>query len=474
MDMESLMAMPADGSQSVAHQIFDSVLDAARWKEPCALKTRCPFCRNRALLARKGAVDNLVSLLYYYELASGKRWTFRDLFSLISHVLVGDASELSIKGRAFTPCEWAAEQLKLHEHGPAHSAERDRSLYLLTSRLYYHRLFPRWPSLDTGDYRTAKQELLRDNQINPGLAAAKAFFRYMAKTQELAAQATGDVPNLIRKSFGAAIEPALATGPHPLFQRDSEDVTVDDIEHHFSLSVSEGLTLCGGQLETLEKNLLEGLSRADSSLADDAFTGARTRQARLLRAAIRQFSARLVKRSLCVRKGVCRDVDHYRAYVSAIANADELNEARRQLRSLLHDRHNKFRAPLATTFGQPVAERSRDVSLILPRMIAVHPVRRSAGDKRPPDPTPFFLAEHHPIAITFDLFRALRDVANGMHAASLPTDIYSLLDRIKSLVAGDVARDPDLLDSEPRIVLGSSGDAVDYVNDGFHYSHGDT
>ena len=473
MDIESLVAPSNPEKPSVAHQILAVVLDSNRWKSPCALNTRCPFCQNRVLLARTGATDALVELLHFYELTSGKRWTFRDLFSLFSYLLVGDYDEFIIKTRVYSPCDWAAEQRRLCEQGMQNSPERDRAAFLLTSRLYYHRLFPSWPSFDAGEHRTAKQELLRDGQLDSGLGAARAFFRFMARAEELTSQANGEVPARIRKSLGPDLDPAVSSGRHELFSRESRAVTVEDVETAFSLSVATGMKLVGSRIETLEKDVLDQLAIADAALAEDKFSGNRTRQLRVLRSAIRQYATRLVKRSIGARKAICRDVEHFRAYVDAMRSETTLSDGRRQLRNLLHDRNDKFCAPLATTFGQPVAERSRDVVLVLPRMIPVQPVARPAGTGRPRDPVPYFRVERHAVAVTFGLFKALRDVARGLHPASLPADIYGLLDRIKSLVAGHVVRDPDLLADEPRIVLGSSGDAIDYVNGEFHYSHGE-
>ncbi len=473
MDLDSLVKPSGADGRSVAHQILEILLDESRWKPPCALSTRCPFCHNRTLLSRKGATDSLISLLYFYELSSGKRWTFRDLFSFFSYLLVGDYDELTIKTKSYSPCEWAAEQRRLSEHGTPRSAERDRAVFLLASRLYYHRLFPRWPSFDSGEYRPAKNELLKDGQLDRGLNAARAFFRFAARAEELTCRAKGEVPDRIRQSLGPALDPAIASGTHEVFTRDGTPITVADVEAAFSQSVKAGVELVGSYVETLEKDVLEQLAHADAALGEDGFTGARTRQARVLRSAIRQYATRLVKRSLGTRKGICRDVDHFRLYVDALGSDTVLNDVRRQLRNLLHDRSVKFLAPLATTFGQPVAERSRDVALVLPKMVAVHPVPRATGPGRPVDPVPYFRVEKHAVAVTFELFRALRDVARGLHPASLPADIYGLLDRIKALVAGHVVRDPELLADEPRIVLGSTGDAVDYVNGSFHYTQGE-
>jgi len=56
-------------------------------------------------------LDNLIRILRFYELASGKRWTFRDLFSLVSQVLVGHEEDFVEGNIKFTPCDWAKRQL---------------------------------------------------------------------------------------------------------------------------------------------------------------------------------------------------------------------------------------------------------------------------------------------------------------------------------------------------------------------------
>ena len=473
MDMESLVVPSGASERSVAHQIFEIVLDEARWRPPCELNTRCPFCHNRTLLSRRGALDSLIRLLHFYELSSGKRWTFRDLFSLVPYLLVGDYDELKIKGRAFSPCGWAAEQRRLAEQGAAGSADRDRAVYLLASRLYHHRLFPRWPTFDSGDHWSAKRELLKDGQLDRGLNAARAFFRHVAKAHDCSLLANGEVPERVRQSLGPALDPSVATGENVLFVRDGEEVTVERVEDAFSLSVKAGLDLVGSQMETLEKDVLADLAQADSALAEDNFPGNRVRQARLLQLTVRQYATRMVKRSLGTRKGVCRDNSHFGRYVEAVKTPAVLNQVRRQLRQLLHDANDKFRAPLATTFGQPVAERSRDVAMVLPRTVSVNPLPQDRGAGRPQEHLPYFRIDRHVVALTFDLFRALEDVSQGLHAASLPPEIYSLLDRVKSLVAGHVVRDPDVLADEPRIVIGASQDIIEYVNGRFHYTPGD-
>jgi len=473
MDVESLVDKSVCKDElSVAHQIFGVALDENKWKDPCDLNTRCPFCQNRKLLARSGALNSLIDFLHYYELSSGKRWTFRDLFSLISYLLVGDHSELEIKGKRLSPCDWAAEQHRIIREGKLGSIERDRAPYLLMSHLYHHRLFPRLPGFDTGPHREAKRTLSKIADSDKGLVAVKGFFRFANYSKQLASNVSGDVPLRLRSMLGPKLDPALASGGDVLFVRGESRTTVNDIEDRFSLSISDGVELVGSQLETLERDVLEVLRLGDEALMEKKFPKNGAKQARLLQSTLRQYSARLTKRSLGTKTGICKNTSSFKHYLQATRESDVLNGVRKGLRNLLHDTNNQFKAGLATTFGQPVAHRSKDVALLLGSAIGVSIVDGSETEGRPKNYLPYLLVDQHYVPVTFDLFQALNDVNDGLHDASLPSEIYALLDRVKSLVSGRVVRDKKLLSEDSAIVLGSSNNIIEYVNGKFIFSKG--
>lgn len=471
MDVESLVDRNLSPDlPPVAEQIFRDALDPSKWKVACELKSRCPFCQNRKLLSQGNAINKLVDLLHFYELSSGKRWTFRDIFSLVSYLLVGDYSELEIKGKRHSPCEWAAEQNRLSVEGQKGSVERDRAPYLLMSRLYHHRLFPRWPKLDKGEHRKAKQALLGKNE-DEGLDAAFGLFRFLARSQQISEISRGDVPVRIRNSVGPILDPALSSGKQVLFEREGQPFTVGQVEEAFSISVKDGLELISSQVETLERDVISKLALADESLIEDRFPRTKTKQARLLQSTLRQLASRITKRSIGTKNGVCLDIESFREYQNATQQTQALNKSRKALSKLLHDSNNKFRAGLATTFGQPVAHKSRDVALVLESRISVSTSKTNTKEGRPKEYIPYLIVEGHYVPLTFDLFKALKEVENGLHDASLPSEIYSLLDRVKSLVSGMVVRDSIKLSEDAVIQIGSgsSGDLVEYIDGEFNY-----
>lgn len=468
MDVESLVDFSAtNDGQTVAHQIFAAALNESLWSPACEIRPRCPFCQNRELLSREGAVDALVKLLRYYELATGKRWTFRDLFSLVPYLLVGDYSELEIRGRQVPPCEWSAHQLELAKSTQSSDPTRFRAPYLLVSRLYHHRLFPRWPGLDRGANRKAKA-ILQGASFAVGLEIAKDFFRYLSYASSQAGESSGEILNRVRGSLGDLLDPALAPGYKVLFIKGDQEFTTDQVEERFSLSVREGLRLVSRQIEPLERDLLEQLAEADEALVDENFQRTKSHHARAMQASIRQFCARMVKRSVGGRRAVCRDANYFEGYERALRDSRELLDVRRQLKKLMHDDRNQFRASLVTTFGQPVSQRSRDILLLTPA-VAVREFSTSDSVGRPPEPIPYLKVDCHIVPLTFSLFKALREVVAGLHDASLPAEIFALLNGIKSLVSGHLVRNPQILEEECRIELGDSGQSIEISGEDFHF-----
>ncbi|MAD14798.1 MAG: hypothetical protein CL579_01765, partial [Alteromonadaceae bacterium] len=113
MDVESLVSPASGESIAVMHQILHQALRDKLWQPPCDNHSVCPFCQNKLLLEEKEAQNNLVKLLHFYELCAGKRWTFRDLYSLVSYLFIGEQEELMIGKKLYSPCEWTANQLEV-------------------------------------------------------------------------------------------------------------------------------------------------------------------------------------------------------------------------------------------------------------------------------------------------------------------------------------------------------------------------
>ena len=89
MDEESLVTPLGAEEKSVAHKIFEAALEKEYWKDTCSAGEFCPFCTNQKYLSDTKNLDGLIKILKNYEQLTGRRWTFRDLFSLVPYLLLG-------------------------------------------------------------------------------------------------------------------------------------------------------------------------------------------------------------------------------------------------------------------------------------------------------------------------------------------------------------------------------------------------
>lgn len=457
MDVDSLVDSNAtEDGVTIAHKVFNAALDDSKWQENCKLGKLCPFCTNKQLLSDPKHLNNLVSILRSFELKAGKRWTFRDLFSLVPYLLVGDPAELSVDGNQLSPCDWAKHQTELAEKS-GKNVDEACAIYRLAGRLYYHRLFPVWPSLNKGEFFNAKKDVFKKDQLDPDIVVAKNLFRFLKSAEKSSSRAGGAVPNTIRNEFSVQLDPSNVDISQEVFQRGKgkEAVRVEDIENWFSLSVENGFKNIDRRISKIEKEVFKRLIRADNALTEDNFSRIHWSQIGLLQRAVRQFAARFAKRCLCVKSGIVADFRFLQEFEKLNYSDEAMDAARRQLRNLLHESDGgAFRAGLATTFGQPLATRERDVALIVQEKIKVKKVSLIEDDSRPKSQLRFLKISDFDIPLTFQLYKALFQLGEGLKEASLGSDIFSLIDRVKALVAGSLVRSQSVLEDEPYIQIG--------------------
>ena len=94
----------------------------------------CPFRQNAEWLRTDVARRNLLLILRHGELARGQRWNFRDAYSLIAELLVGQWSDFA---DATNPCGWVHQRVATVSSGD----NRVQSALALVMRLYGNALF---------------------------------------------------------------------------------------------------------------------------------------------------------------------------------------------------------------------------------------------------------------------------------------------------------------------------------------------
>jgi len=457
MDVESLVASSEDDSPTVMHQILDRALDKNHWEPLCENSKVCPFCQNRELLAEQSAQDNLVKLLYFYELCAGKRWTFRDLYSLVSYLFIGNIEELLINKKNYTPCNWTAKQLEIIDTKKTGTLASAKARYLLMGKLYHHRLFSLWPKFNKGKHlknRRAAIKLPQAIGLHPGYWSAVDHFKALANASN---EESSSIKGLLTGGFSHYLDPSKLRGNTVFFtgtlNHEKIVVTANLIDERFSLSIDNGLKLVARRLPKIEVQLLEQLSKADEYLMEHNHSLLLSGQVRFLQASIRQYASRLVKRSLGVKYGLCQDVNLLEDYSRIHKDRSQLKNTVSLVRHLIN-KDKSFPIPLSTTFGQPVAHRERDISLLVSE-IKPKIQKLYEGKAKPVEHLPYIEVHNNRfLPITFNLFKSLREVEGGLNEASLPEEIFAMLDEVKSIVAGEIVRDESFLDSSVNIKIG--------------------
>lgn len=465
MDMESLLASTESGDPAPAIEIFRKALDARLWPDAgsCPAGPACPFCTSRALLARERHETAFLQILRWFEIGSGKRWSFRDLFSLVSYLLAGHREDAS---EDFSPCAWAASLVRLDKQAAAGARPRnDRStaIFRLVAAQYQHALFHSWdkeagPALlrDIGELG------IKDNNTAMGLQ----WFLSSRRAPYLPAMISG-----LLEGFDLLLDPAIASPESEAQATRGTTYLLRDLDTRFSRSVAEGLDYVRKSrvLSGIEADLLVRLSELDQLLSRQQVRRKKPAVATRMQRLVRDFACRLVRRSIGTRTATVLDakvLDEFQRVVDDQRD-DGVFEVAREVERLLN--HNQdFEVSLTTTFGQPKPPPSRRAMLVVQRR-HVQPAGMSS-DGRPRSPLQFLEvgdgASAQKIALTYELFKAVKEVDRGMSVASLPRSVLALLDTTGARLGGPIVRDASVL-PRAEIRLGAGGVAVQQRRNGF-------
>jgi hypothetical protein len=446
MDVESLLA--ADHRDSPAQQLLALATDGERWPglHTCPSGTDCPFCTSRQQLSDTDAIRALLRLLRAYELAAGKRWSFRELFTLISLLLAGPAP--ADGKEAHSPCSWAVRELSL-ANGRSKATKRGlMAPYAVACSQYQQLLFSSWVRPDRTEWTSALRELdLRHESDIRGLMHFVSTPRHLALPVPLAAHL---------RALDCLLDPALADGSSSAPLRGRAPLSMREIDLRFSQGVEDGLAFLTplGLLTHLDLGLLKRLAACDNELSALATKPSAAAKASYLQRYIRDFACRYAKRSVGTLLGLFKDQVWIDLFSQLLDGAPALlGETAKQVEGLLNE-DGAFAVSLTTTFGEPLPPRPRRVILTASRQrVRKHqPTART----RPTGDLRYLQVAGQFIPLTFDLFKAVGMLRNGMHPASLPKTVVALIDTTRARLAGHVVRNADELDGAViRVGLGT-------------------
>lgn len=466
MDAESLLVSPVAGGPAPASALLQVALDERKWAPlgSCEAGPSCPFCSSREQLSRDRELSALLKMLRWYEVASGKRWSFRDLFSLASYLLAGH--QASSRNSGLAPCSWAARLVQLDDLSRRKgkpSKDTSSALFHLVAAQYQHALFHRWdreagPSL----LRDIKELGLEDDNTAMGLH----WFLMSRRVQHLPATIGVSLEGMVD-----IMDPAL-TDPDTEVQATQRTTWwLRDIDVRFSRSVSEGLEYVRKSqvMSKVELELLDRVAALDAVLSSSAIRRKRPQAASRVQRICRDFACRMVRRTLGARTSSVLDAGILADFQAVIEDVggNDLYDVAREVERLLNTNQD-FEISLTTTFGQPLPSPMQRALLVVPAR-PVKPLDEDPVD-RPRNPISFLKVgagrSSRPIALTYDLFKAVKELERGMSIASLPRTVLALLDTTRARLSGSIVRDREILD-RARIRIGSGGVVIEERRLGF-------
>lgn len=474
MDAESLLVSPGGGLPSPSNTLFGHATNAAHWLDAgkCPAGERCPFCHSQVLLTRDENQANLLQILRWYELASGKRWSFRDLFTLISYLLAGYRP--TGQGQYGSPCEWAKHLVDQDGSGQLAKTPRKEQLaaiFKLVASGYQHSLFHSWDTTAALTLRQAIKELGLDRTSSETrVLLGLQYFLQERKDPHLPATIESLLENLVE-----LLDPALASPDNFVAVSGRSKVGLGDLDMRFSRSILGGVDFIRKYhvLSSTELDLLQRLGKADNVLSSTNVRRKNSAAASRLQRLIRDFACRLVRRSLCTRSAIVADSAVLKAFQEVVDNDEKgqrLFEVARQVKSLLNKgtKGVGFEVSLTTTFGQPLPPQQRQAKLIV-QARQVKPLQLSS-DGRPHSPICFLSVgsgkSSQPIPLTYDLFKAVKELERGLSPASLPSTVVALLDTTRAMLSGPIVRDRETL-ADARISIGIDGIEIESSWDRF-------
>lgn len=471
MDAETLLLPTVSGNPAPAMSVFEKALDASLWEPEgkCTAGANCPFCGSRKTLSAKRELASLVSILRWHEVGTGMRWSFRDLFSLTSYLLAGHrggAVEASL-----SPCEWAAAQYKLDDRARAGEKPRIKNstaIFQLVAAQYQHALFHGWDTDQVQPLRKAIKDLdLRDDNTAMGLQ----WFLDSRRTAYLPTMISAPLEGL-----SGLLDPALTDPDRLVPLSPGREVPLRDIDARFSRSVQEGIEFLSNSdfLSMAEQDLLSRLARLEDYLSKPLVRRKRPATATSLQRFIRDFACRLVRRSIGCRLAIVPDSEILEDFRNILEDSskDGLYEVAREVEGLLNTDRD-FEISLTTTFGQPMPPESMRATLVVQSQ-PVNPFEQH-HEGRPRQPISFLRfgdgQSSQPIALTYDLFKAMKELERGMSTASLAEGVLALLDTARARLAGPLVRDGRVLD-RAYLKIGNSNRTVTQRRGTFGISEG--
>ncbi len=438
LDVDSLLV--DQGSQPPFEQMLQSATALDHWEvagrcEDCDSRDLCPFRKNAAWLRDSVTRSNLVTLLRRGELARGQRWNFRDAFSLVAELTIGQWSDFE---DAQHPCQWV-HNTSAAALPPSNDVAAAIALAL---HLYPHALFG-------NQYLADLARLFLDRFNQPGILqpATAALLNSLAVSRK--EQSTKPIREVIVRDYGR-LDPATVT-------HQDQGHVIRLVEEAFCQSVQQG-TMAARQhsLADAEELLLQHF---DSAEGEWDLLGRASVSATAAVCLLRKLAGMIAKRSIGTRAGYHALDELLAEYEASLRDTTRLGAVRNALQPLLG--HQGFIFNLVEILGQPTAESAALITLNGPQPgIRTQPAPQATANSPGHDVPCIEIRDlDYRIALTFDFYMALRLRRDGCAGSSLPASVRAALDRVRHRYAGALCRNEDPF-IEGRASINTAGAAI--------------
>lgn len=440
MDIESLVRPLEKIEETPVYQILTNALDEKKWKcDECNVqKNLCPFYQNKVSLINKEKRSGFLQLLYDYEIINNKRWSFREIFSLISYIIVGTEHEFGGK----EPCDWT--KIKIEETYSNDDKIRVRAVWELNDHLYHFRLFNHWPSFNP-IARSSNSEIKKIFDISP---VTKEFFNYFSYVRTRKYYKP-DIANIIDNDFYNTIDPGQAN----IREIHKGDLSIFKIESSFSYSVSSGIELTNKHIGSLENRLFKQLIFIEDDLDNNVRFEPSVSSAKVdeLLFLIRMIAARYFKRIYFSSEGISKDEEYLIAYRDLNFESDpdfgKLKKVKKLFDRLIQD-NSRLTVVLNSSLSQPQLSDDLKIKLKVNRVQIKQQYIEDIHKDVPRLKLKLFsidFGEKLNIQLSYQLYKALCLLNDGVRQASLPKEVLAMIDNIKSKISGHLVRDEDRL-----------------------------
>lgn len=447
MDEESLLE-PIEERAPIAAEIVDEICSAdAANCEGCASRGLCPMYANLIALRDASKRDNLLRVLRYFEIVASKRLSFRDLFSIVSVLVVGSQNDYVLNGKKTTPCAWVEKQVE--QANANRQSDRLLALFELEMSLYHNRLFSNWR-----DFKRVDRELLRSIKSSKSstIVSTQGFFKSLSSRIR---KTSGLLALRYLENIAASLDPALQD------VTDLPDMPVEvasgmrNVEEAFCKSLSLGIETfqktqqrCWCEIEDrflAEGNVVElNQEVLDMSVSDPEFPVTQK-----VISAMRIVFSRIAKRSIGAANGVVYQGGRLSEFRQLLQGGGGVTSRKRKLcdtiRNYLYP-DGRFTHSMLATFGQSEPDVQNGFffeSKRVPRFT----FSQQGGDSATTQNILFVRETDMGITlkVNFDLYSALVDLQTGLSSASLPERIYDIFDGVKARIQGYLSHnwDPD-------------------------------